>query len=376
MADGQATDLHLPSLTISAGADGLRSTLPSLRVVAPGVTGVLPSLTIDATAPGSTYNAVAGSLPLLTISSGSSSGLAGSVIKTLPMLVLFAGNAPTAALVLPSLDVTATAKTGWLGVLASSLPSLDISGTILPSGIATGSPILPSLRVSGSGIQNGFGTLVATFRAKRLVASGFSGSNSTMSKSLPHLTGAATGYGIYTLSAAGILPALSITADGEGAVLSAYRTWVLNTRKKALTEYDSTFQFNSYAVFQGVVLAAGPNGLFKQTGEDNDAGAPIVSVVRTGKNDFGTSMNKRVPRIYVGIDCPANLHFSTITTQGGKRTYAMPGNQMVGIQQRRVPIGRGAKSPYWQYEMTNPDGTDFLLEHFQVRPEKSFRRVV
>jgi len=40
------------------------------------------------------------------------------------------------------------------------------------------------------------------------------------------------------------------------------RTWVLNLRKKGLTEYNN-FAFNSYAEYRGTILAAGAAGILK-----------------------------------------------------------------------------------------------------------------
>jgi len=81
------------------------------------------------------------------------------------------------------------------------------------------------------------------------------------------------------------------------------------------------------------------------------------------------AINKRVPRIYVGYSTDGAMHFSTITSQDGQayptccRTMAS-----LKIQQRRVPVGRGPKSPYWQYECANVAGSDFLLEHVPGLP--------
>jgi hypothetical protein len=181
----------------------------------------------------------------------------------------------------------------------------------------------------------------------------------------------------YIWSAAWVVPMPHFSGSMVVALTDGTRTWVLNIRKKALTEY-SNFPFNSYARFRGKLLSASAEGLFKHTGEDGDGdtSTEIAALVRTGKEDFDTSYNKRVPRIYVGYKTAGNMRFSTITSQDGKRTYLLPDNGIRGVQQRRVPVGRGPKSPYWQFELTNVEGADFLIEHIQVYPEQGARRVV
>lgn len=373
MADGTATDLHIPALTLVAGADGAVLRLPMFVMGTDGGSAVLPSLTIVAT--GDTINnAGGGVLPALSVSSASDAGSVLGVAATLPALTIVALSGSIASLTLPALTISADGYIGWLASLSKSLPALTISGIITPNNFANGDSLLPRLTLQATGVHSSSGALAATLRSLRLVATGYTGTASSASLTLPALQLASVGYGQYTLSAAGLLPALTLSAEGEVSVVAAYRTWVLNTRKKALTEYD--YAFNSYAVFNGQLLSASENGLFLHTTEDDDAGEPIISTVRNGKSDFGTSMDKRSPRVYLGIDCQDNIHVSSITSEGGKRTYLMAGNNMEGIQQRRVKMGRGAKSPYWQYEISNPTGGYFLLEHMQLKPEKSTRRVI
>lgn len=374
MADGQATDLHLPLLTLVADMPGVVQTLPVLRVITIGTAATLPMLTTSADGV-TVINVVDADLPLLTASGSGFTGLSGAVSIQLPLFTIFAGTGPEAALTFPSLVISATGKTGFVGTLAQALPLLSATGEILPAGFSSGSSSLPLFSISASGVVHAIGSIALTFRALQITGSGFAGTTSSLSAALPVPTLTLIGYGAYTLTAALRLPAL-VTSGGVLVPTTAqtFRTWVLNTRKKGLTEYD--FEFNSYATFRGMVLAADATGLFKLDGADADATASIVALVRTGKDDFGTSMNKRVPRIYVGVEARADLEFSTITTSGGKRTYLLVGNDVTGIQQRRVPIGRGPKSPYWQFELTNPRGEDFLLEHFTLRPEKSARRVI
>jgi hypothetical protein len=147
----------------------------------------------------------------------------------------------------------------------------------------------------------------------------------------------------------------------------------MNVRTGSLVEYKN-FKFNSIVKFGNVYLGAGPNGLFV-LGGDTDNGAQIDSLLRTGLDGFGDSFLKRVPRIYWQGNQEGDLWFSTITTEDGKRTYALTDNGIRGEQQRRIPVGRGPKAVRWQFEITNRDGAKFGVSRVLVFPQSLRRRI-
>ena len=186
---------------------------------------------------------------------------------------------------------------------------------------------------------------------------------------------AAAGYPAYIVMASVVASPPYLSATVVAALSANYRTWALNTRRGALTEYNA-FEFNSYAVFNGKVVAAGPAGLVEIGLQSDDAGVPINSTVTTGQESFGSSEHKRVPRAYTSYSTDGDMRFSTITTEGGTRTYALDWNHLHGIQQRRVPVGKGPKSRFWQFSVTNVGGADFSLNDVLVMPTKLRRRVM
>jgi hypothetical protein len=175
-------------------------------------------------------------------------------------------------------------------------------------------------------------------------------------------------------SAAFNLPVVQLDAELQQALLEAYRTWVLNTRLGGLTEYTG-FEFNSFAQFNGMVLAAGTSGVVVLGTQDLDGATAITMLGRTGKADYGESMLKRVPRLYVGGRFTGDLLFRTITSEDGRRTYSLPYNQNAGLQQRRVPIGKGPKAVYWQYEFENVAGADAAMQRVLAYPSRLRRRI-
>jgi hypothetical protein len=184
----------------------------------------------------------------------------------------------------------------------------------------------------------------------------------------------ADAYAAYTMSGINTMPMYQLSARMTQAVTAAFRAWALNLRTRALTEYTN-FSFNSFASYAGKVYAAGPTGVFEVGAQDTDAGTAIDASARTGKHHFGTTLGKRVPRIYLGHHAAGDLEFRTMTGEGGTRAYLLPWNNVTDLQQRRVPVGRGPKSVYWQFEVANRGGVDFDLDNIQAYPENSKRRV-
>lgn len=183
-------------------------------------------------------------------------------------------------------------------------------------------------------------------------------------------------YGPYLITIEGNLPRPQLEMQLKSAIAEMWRCWVMNARHKdhPLTEYDN-FHFNSMALFDGKIFAAGPDGLFVLGLEGDDDGTKIPAKIKTGEEDYDQSMMIRVPRIYVGGSSERGMEFRTIVTDNGTRVYRLPQSSNDAIQQRRVPVGRGPKSRYWQFEVRNIDGGDMTLESIIIYPEQTTRRV-
>jgi len=177
------------------------------------------------------------------------------------------------------------------------------------------------------------------------------------------------------MSAALVAPAPRVSSYMSAAVLAAYRTWVLNTRKHALSEYGSEFAFNSFTIFNGQILAAVPNGLVVLGLQNLDSATPIAASARTGQEGFGTSFHKRVPRIYMSGSSTGDMLFTTITLEGGARVYSLPFNGSTALQQRRVPVGKGPRSRFWQFQIDNVAGADFNVNDLLMYPTVLKRRI-
>ena len=311
------------------------------------------------------------SIPAPTLASGTNDARLTVPKPTLASQML--GAAVQVSAPAPTMSATATASAAMNASLVMPAPSMSaagIAGGILTVVTSTPAPVLVATLNNPAII-----TATPMVPAPRLVATLLPGNIATASLKAVAPIMAAAGFPAFLISAGLRAPAPQLVALLTSVLPSTYATWVLNTRKGALTEYGPEFAFNSYAVFNGQVLAVGPNGVVLLDAQALDDAAPIDATVRTGADNFGSAYLKRVPRVYIEYETDGDAYFRTITGEGGKRTYLVGWNRGVNLQQRRVPIGKGPKSANWQFEYENIAGADFGLKSVLVYPVNLRRRV-
>lgn len=338
--DETTVDATAPVLRLVTGTNDIEFTLPTATLVA-----TLPRFGVEGTAPAPTLSAA----------------LAPGTVSTIEG----AAPAPELSSVLsPSAFITFDRSSP-----APTLVSSGHSGPVITVVRRASTPLIVATLVNPSII-----TLSLEAPAPRLVSVGYPGAVITaeLAAATPILS--AAGYPAYTITFAGTVPVPVLSAYCSGVVTEAYRTWVLNTRNRALTEYDN-FLFNSFAVFNGYVVAAGSSGVVTLGTQSLDNATAITARVRTGKESFGMSVHKRVPRIYTGLITDGDMTFRTITNEGGARSYLLGTNHATGLQQRRVPVGKGPRSRFWSFEIENVAGSDFSVNDILVKPVALRRRV-
>ena len=307
----------------------------------------------------------------------SSTGFAGKVIT-------FSGAAPTPTLECHTKDAVLTAPVPTLNatllagvvitVTARAAAPVLVAALDNPSIITASLAALPP-RLSAALVAGQLITTALTTRAPILSSTALTGNVATVLATAATPIMAAAGYPAYTITMGLTAPSPRLSATLSEAVAAAYRTFVLNTRKLALSEYGPEWAMNSYCIFQGKVLGCTSSGVIELGTQDLDGVTDIAATVTTGKDSFGSSVLKRVPRIYIGHTAAGDLRFSTITTEGGTRQYALNWNSVTGVQMRRVPIGKGPKSRFWQFSVTNVGGADFSINDILAYPTKLRRRV-
>jgi len=153
-----------------------------------------------------------------------------------------------------------------------------------------------------------------------------------------------------------------------------YTGWVMNTKNHASTEYTN-FNFNSFCKYENTYLAASSTGLYALGGSD-DAGINIAASFLSGSSDLGSTQLKRVERVYLGYRADGELLVKTITNENIERWYKLDSYDTEGgAHEARIKVGKGAKSRYWQFEVTNVNGSDFDIDSFEFTPVVLTRKV-
>lgn len=161
----------------------------------------------------------------------------------------------------------------------------------------------------------------------------------------------------------------------------AYLAWVVNTETRAFVKYRN-FPFNSFAKIGGRYFGCSGDGIYELAGDD-DAGEPITAVLRGGLTDLGSSLLKQMPSAYVGYRAGDQMVLKvtvmTVDRAGDiareEHVYRMEPRQADALRVNRVKLGRGLKSTYWGWELTNIDGADFDVDSFSWYPVVLERRL-
>ena len=137
----------------------------------------------------------------------------------------------------------------------------------------------------------------------------------------------------------------------------SYVGYAMNPATHGLTSYTN-FEFNSLATFGSKTYAAGAAGLY-ELGGTTDAGDPIGWRIRTGLTNLGTQHLKGLDAAYLGYTATGRILLKCIVvgTSGEKIGYWYELTPQTANAPRagRIPTGRGLRSVYWGFEMTNLD---------------------
>lgn len=148
-----------------------------------------------------------------------------------------------------------------------------------------------------------------------------------------------------------------------------YQAWVLNTDSLGVTQYTN-FPFDGLTSHGGRSFGLTATGLYELTGDDDD-GAPIEALLRTGLTDFGTSYRKALPRAYLYLAQDGGVYLRVTTEWAGKRRqvwYTVTGRPSADAALRRVKLSRGLRGTSWQFEIANIDGGALDLRGAEVVP--------
>ncbi len=144
----------------------------------------------------------------------------------------------------------------------------------------------------------------------------------------------------------------------------------MNTETTAGTHFIE-YPFNSFAIHGGYAIAAGDGGIYLLEG-DNDAGVDIVADVRTDNLDFDTAQLKHLDGLIVAgvTDAPLQV---TVTSDQDSYTYLTHLASAPTQRNNRAQLGRGLRSTYFRFGISNPDGDDFDVDNVKLTLGESKR---
>lgn len=135
----------------------------------------------------------------------------------------------------------------------------------------------------------------------------------------------------------------------------------------------SNVPFNSFAMHEGQLYAAGPGGVYV-FGADDDVGSDIVASLTSDAMDFGTDLRKRYPSAYIAGALPSPMRV-TITTEHATGAYDTITQTTTGATNHRAILGRGMTGRYARATLTNIDGSDFDVKSVEIAVHNLHRRV-
>ncbi len=154
-------------------------------------------------------------------------------------------------------------------------------------------------------------------------------------------------------------------ATPENPYAIPFPGWAINYETAAPSRYDS-LPANSMCVFDGKTYMACAAGIY-EIGADDDAGRPIHASATVAQSNFGSTKNKRIPYVYVGMRSSGAMQLKAIANNQSDRYYAL--NAVGGaVRGSRADLGKGLEGQYWQFRVDNVNGADFELDTIEFKP--------
>lgn len=129
------------------------------------------------------------------------------------------------------------------------------------------------------------------------------------------------------------------------------------------------YNFNSMCRFGEVYLGADDNGIAVLDSGHLDRTAKVEAFFELPTTDFGSDLQKRIRKAYIGGETNGELMLTVKDDDGNERSFVITPSHS-GNQQHTmaVPIGRGGKGRYWMLRIDNVNGSDFSVDSMSVLP--------
>ena len=299
-------------------------------------------------------------------------GVAGASIQSSVTLQGITGSGASAIssnVIRRALEAVSVAAAGQIGVSTTRLEAPITTAVASTPYVGVSDQTLAQAVAASAGIVGVVGLSRATLARMILATKGYSGVVATSVVTLPLFVQTSSGY----TPAVGVsvnvsLPLIIATATGIESTGANFTTITMHTESQALSTY-SNYPFNSFAKLNGVYLGASDAGIFALAG-NTDAGVPIAASVRFGVTDFGSTKLKRVDGAYVAYRTDGDLVLRVTTDETITYDYALAAAGVagaVGVKGNHVRVGKGLNARFWQFEVSNVNGSDFDLNSLDVK---------
>jgi len=137
----------------------------------------------------------------------------------------------------------------------------------------------------------------------------------------------------------------------------------LNLRRSAPYQWN-TFDFNSFAVFNGVPIASNEDGIFSLFDADNDDGGDIEAFFEFPTTDFDIPNSKKMRKTFVSLETSGSMIMRATVDDLDEKSFIMP-PKMTGQKQHQahsVGMRRDQKGAYWMFRLENTNGCDFSID--------------
>ena len=153
--------------------------------------------------------------------------------------------------------------------------------------------------------------------------------------------------------------------------------WTANTDTFGMSRYTD-YPLRSLAVVGGRLVGLTDAALYTLDG-DTDDGAPIAASITDARRDFGTDKLKQIGELYVGGQSDGDITLSVETTSVKGDTeqndYDFTARELGAVRNTRVKLGRGLRSRYWRFTLSNSGGARLVVHNASAQVEELSRRL-
>jgi len=305
------------------------------------------------------------------VATGSSAlGLA-SNFTNFPLVATLSGEATIpnegyADLTLPAMTIEADSEILPYASAVLTVPVPVIAAHGITGRVGNAALRFPALKITAEGYYL-YGDVALLIPAPHIAADGITGLVGDAALSFPFIIIAADGWTMVEGGAILYFPVMRIAANGISYPDVLIRKGlVMNMSHFGVAEYFD-FPFNSFAYLNGVLLAAGNDGIFAIQGNKDD-GKLIQSTVRYPTVDAFGPIKRKLYDCYVTFRSDGQLEIKVKVDENPiYDVETIEGNRK--ILERKAKMPRGIKGRYYTFEVKNVEGSDFDLQSFRMMGE-------